>query len=521
MLPWRVLAVSSVGMVFVLSGWQVQRLVDGRTRSDALMWSSIVAGLVATLAVLMWTYSATENASRLVAPAKTVAPPDPWQAVASWALPVTFVAVAVAVVAYLSRTLNTADEDPSSAPLAIAVLSVLLAVPVAARPFHFMSRVVRQIGGQSAHLARWLWVPVTLGLVGVATIVGLHLGGAVDTTDELAPMWVVGVIAIAPCVIVVLLAWRAAGAVEESVKVAAARRIGRSTSTVQVSAATGRRTPARPVASAPGIRPAFEVRDEVAQLPGSDSVRIAIEVATAGLALLSVVGAVVMLMFWLETRDGVILASQRDKAWDTLDALYSVARVVAVVAVTLASIWSFIAVLNARLASGLRRNPVIAALAWPVVCVGIWMLGDRFTVDAALGRVIVGLTFQAAAMYVPFAILERAAQAVQARRTPIRVVYMFAVVLLVYTQGLIALTDTDRTVSTYQYGRLAFYLALGALVLLLLTVTVTVACRAVADASKHEAGHHNALVEQRRGIEKRATSQATSQPTSQATLTVG
>ena len=308
MLPWRLVAVGAIATLFALSALQVQRVIDGQPRSSATLFASIVAGVVAAAALLMWTYSATENARRLVAPATTSEPPDPRQAMLTWAPMMVFLTAAAVAVAVLSSSLNTPDENPSSVPLAIAVLSVLLAVPFAYWPFRYLSRVVRQIGGHSADLGRWMWVPVVLAVVGVATVAGLHAGGAVDNSDQLAPMWVVAVIAIAPCVIVLLLGWQAGQSVEEAISLAADRRsgAGRHGHGAGSSAATdGRRT----------VRSAVDVRDEVSQIRGSDSLRLAIVIALAGLALLSIVGAVVMLMFWMETRDSVVLASERDRVW--------------------------------------------------------------------------------------------------------------------------------------------------------------------------------------------------------------
>ncbi len=44
------------------------------------------------------------------------------------------------------------------------------------------------------------------------------------------------------------------------------------------------------------------------------------------------------------------------------------------------------AVANARMASGRRRNPLIAAASWPAAAVGFWALADRFVVDQPIGR---------------------------------------------------------------------------------------------------------------------------------------
>ena len=509
MLPWRIIATMSILAVFAMSGWQVRLILDGSPRSLSIMLLSILVGVVAAIAVLVWTYSATENARRLIAPALTNDPPDPWRAVSTWALPMLFVASASVVVAILSSTLNTPDEDPSSIPLAVAVLSVLLSVPFVYWPFRYLSRVVRQIGGHSADLARWMWVPVVLAVVGVATVAGLRAGGAVDSsataTGELAPMWVVAVVAVAPCLIVVLLGWRAAQSVEEAISFAAARRIGLPRT---VAPPTGQSASALVASSSRRrISPSADVRGEVRQIPGTDVLRFAMVVGLAGLALLAVVGAAVMVLFFLETRDGIVLPSQRDRAWETVDRLYGAARILGLAVTVLAALWSFVAVFNVRLATGARRNPLLAAGAWPAAFVTVWVLAGRIDDSSSVGRIVLTLLAQSAALYVPFFLLERAAESAGARRTPLRITYVFAVVLLVHVQGLVTLSDSTDTATSFDFGRLAGYLGLGALVLLLSTLAVTEACRSLAAAARYEADSHNALVEQRRSIEERAALQ--------------
>lgn len=498
MFVWRLATAAAIAALFVMSGLQVQRILEGRTRSGLLVTGSVVAGIVAAIALLVWTYSATENARRLVAPATTADPPDPRRAMATWAPMFVFLAAAAAVVVVLSSELNTPQEDPSSVPLAIAVMSILIAVPLAFWPFQYLSRVVRQIGGRSADLGRWMWVPVMLAVVGAATVAGLRAGGAVDSSDELAPMWVVAIVAIAPCIIVLLLGWRAGESVEEAVAFAAKRRSGPhhdATPAGKGRTVTGQRR---------RVRPGAEVRGEISQVPGSDALRFAIVTALAGLALLSTVGAAVMVLFWMDTRDSIVLPSQRDRAGDTLDALRDAARWVGIVTVALASLWTFVAVLNVRMATGRRRNPVLAAVAWPAACVGVWILAGHLDRDSTVERILLSFAAQAAVLYVPFFLLERVADSAGARRTPIRMSYVYAVVLLVYAQGLVTLSDSTETATSFEFGRLAGYLGLGSVVLLLSTLAVTEACRSIGNAAKYESEHHNGLVEQRRLVEQRA-----------------
>jgi hypothetical protein len=199
-----------------------------------------------------------------------------------------------------------------------------------------------------------------------------------------------------------------------------------------------------------------------------------------------------------------VLPSRRDRAWDTLDTLREAAGVVGILTIALVSIWTFVSVLNVRMATGQRRNPLFAAAAWPAACVGVWILAGRLDRDSSVGRILLTLAAQAVVLYVPFFLLERAADSAGARRTPIRMSYVYAVVLLVYTQGLVTLSDSTDTATSFDFGRLAGYLGLGSVVLLLSTLTVTEACRSIGNAAHHESQHHNALVDQRRLVEQRA-----------------
>ena len=232
-------------------------------------------------------------------------------------------------------------------------------------------------------------------------------------------------------------------------------------------------------------------------VPGAELLRLVVVTLLAGLALLSVVGAVVSGMLWLDSRDTGPLPADRQRLWDALDALRA-ASVGAVAALLVAVFaWTFVTVLNVRRTSGRRRNPLIAASAWPVAAAGIWWIADRMVVDASIRGVVLGFGAQAAVLAVPFLVLERSADAVGARRTPMRIVYALTVVLLVHVQGLGGLSRLPDSITTTDIGRLAGYLAIGALIQLCSTLAVTDACRAQSRSCRHEADHHNMIVSQR------------------------
>ena len=89
---------------------------------------------------------------------------------------------------------------------------------------------------------------------------------------------------------------------------------------------------------------------------------------------------------------GLHAVEQRERAWTALEGLQSLERMLAVGLVGLASVWSFLSVLNARLASGRRRNPVLAAVSWPAAAWMIWYLSDRFADADRVDSIIVEIS---------------------------------------------------------------------------------------------------------------------------------
>ncbi len=510
MLPWRLLGAVALSLAFALVGWEIQRLVTDEAWSDATMWWSIAAGSVAGACVLGWTWFAALNARRLVEPARSRELPDPTKAVAAWFAPFAFIGVAVGIVASLGEQISrTADEPVSSLPVIVAVAALLIAIPLTYRPLYLLSGMIRQVGGHSARLSQWMWVPIALAVVGVGSIVALRFSGVffdVPTSESWAPLWLVGAVAFAPCVIIVLLAWRAAGTVEEALQLAANRRRGRP------NRARTHGVRARLVARRTGARQAAVAkRKRVRLIPGANLFRLVIVMMLAGMALLTLVGSVVMFMFWLESREGGLLPSQGRRAWEAIAVLHSGARVLGFALIALATIWTFVAVANARMASGRRRNPFIAAVSWPAVAVGFWALADRFVVDQAVGMMIVGFAAQAALLYVPVFLVGRAVDAVEARRLPLRIAYLVGVGLGVYIQVLGGLTTVEESPDT-DFGRLAVVLAIGALIQVFFTLAVTEACRTLEAATEYEAAQHNALVDQREAVTRRHAEAGTSIP---------
>ncbi|NND75976.1 MAG: hypothetical protein HKN44_13315 [Ilumatobacter sp.] len=496
MWPFRLVAIAGVALGFVLYGWQVFRAIDEQERLRALEWAPFLAGAAGAFGVVLWTYVVVENARRVYAPATVSEPPEPGRAASSWIVPMIFATLAAVIVSVLTQRVESPIEGTeNSLPLVLGIAAILVGFPLLYWPVNYLSGVVRKVGGKGVRLGEWLLVPVVLAVVGAAMIYGLRAGITFgDETDGFAPTWVVGVAAIVPATVVVLLGWRAAVGVENDIVKAFDRRAGTNSSF------TGRRGKFASMFADDGPNHmALRNIGHIRQIPGGNVVGMVITAALAGLTLLSVVGAVVMYLFWQESNDGLLLPNQIDRAWNVLASLQSAERTVAFVALGIATVWTAMTVINVRMASARRRNPLISALAWPAAGAGIWMIGDRFVSDGSAHQVVAGFAAQAVLLYVPFVILERSADAVGARRNPIRFAAAIGVVLLVQIQGLGGLSTLAPSSDASELGPLVGYLALGALVQLLAMFAVTDATRSLGEMTAHVADVHNELVAQRGG----------------------
>ncbi|MGK0274548.1 MAG: hypothetical protein ACI9N0_000925 [Ilumatobacter sp.] len=498
MLPVRVVALTGVALSFVLYGWQTGRVLDDQPRLDGLALGSLAAGVVGVFAVVLWTFMVVENARRVMDPARTQEPPRPGYAVRTWIVPVVFIMLATGAIRYLSRELNSPIEGTeSSIPLALAIVSILALFPLMYSPITYLSSVVRRIGGHGVKLAEWLFVPVILAGVSGAMVLGLRAGGAFgEDPDTLAPTWVVAVVAIVPAVVVVLLGWRAAAAVETDVIRAHKLRY----SLAHKTTTTSRRFRSMFVQDGPN-HSVLRDRGHIRQIPAARVLGLVITAGLAGLSLISVVGALVTFLFWQEMRDGALLATENERAWDILALLQDVERSVAFGVVVVVTLWTVVAISNVRMASGRRRNPILAALMWPATAAAIWFVGDRLVAEGDAVRVIAGFAAQAFVLYLPFALLQRSAKAVDARRNPILLTYGIGVLLLVHIQGLGGLSTLSETSEPTQIARLVGYLAIGALLQLVATFSAAESARSIGDAAEILAGHHNAQVEEHQRVE--------------------
>ena len=152
---------------------------------------------------------------------------------------------------------------------------------------------------------------------------------------------------------------------------------------------------------------------------------------------------------------------------------------------------------NVRLASARHRNPVIAAVAWPVAAFGIWVIADRLVVDGSAIELLVGLAGQAAVLAVPFLVVYRAAGPIGSRRQAVRITWALGVVLLVHVEGLGGLSTATTTVDSTEIARLCGYLVIGAVLHLLAMFAAAAAMRAIIDTTAQVADRHNSLIAQR------------------------
>ncbi len=511
---WRYAAAAALLVLIGLVARQIQRFSAGATGNDALTWSTLLAAAATGVAVLAWTWAAIGNVARLIGPTSAQRPPDAWRAVALWIPSFAFLSVVGVFLVWLSGVVNTPDGPTgSSVVLVVGALCLLMSVPLTYLPVAYVAEAVRQVGGRSADVVKWMWVPVVLAVVIAAGTIAVRATDSVDAVDADIPLRPVGIVVFLPSLVVLLIVWRAGKRAEEAVVGAARRRGFRVPWAHHTVAAAAPVDPlslsipldARTTATGSGGSPSSLVSStsRIRQLPGSEWMRFGVVVSLAGFALLGLVGAVVMFMFWQETVDGRLLPAQRARAIDALDTLYVGERAMLVAATAMVALWSFVAVLNIRWASGQRRNPLIAAVAWPAAFVGVWAIAERLVSDqsstsnTSAVEMVVGFALQAAVVFVPFALLERSADAIAAPRGSLRITYVLVVVLLVYAQGLARLSSGADGLDDASYGRIAGYLAVGSLLALASTLAVTDACRAMTAPAAALADRHNRLVDDR------------------------
>ena len=193
--------------------------------------------------------------------------------------------------------------------------------------------------------------------------------------------------------------------------------------------------------------------------PGASILRLVMASMLSLLCLLTIAGSVLMLLLWQQNRSSGVLTTQIDRTWELFDYLREIERWVAFGVVPVAVGWIVLATINVRRATGLRRNPIVAAASLLVGIGGVWFIGATQVADAD-GPITkgVGIAIQAAFLAIPLVALERVAEAAEARHRPLRATYVIAVVYIAHLQGLGGLSTIEETSDPEKWGRLGAYL---------------------------------------------------------------
>ena len=220
--------------------------------------------------------------------------------------------------------------------------------------------------------------------------------------------------------------------------------------------------------------------------PGASYLRLVMSILLSVLCVLTVGGAILLLLLWQQSRDAGVLTTQVNRTWDLLDTLQEVERWVAFSVVPVAAAWIALAAINVARATGKRRNPLIAAASLLVALAGVWFVGSEVVAgseDAVTQAV--GWAVQVAFLGLPLIFLERIALAAEARRRPLRATYLIAAAYLAQLQFLGGLSTIDRNDVGDDWGRVGAYLLIGALLQVLGSLAANEACRAIEDGTQH------------------------------------
>lgn len=220
--------------------------------------------------------------------------------------------------------------------------------------------------------------------------------------------------------------------------------------------------------------------------PGSSALRIVMSILLAALCLITIAGAILMLLLWQQDRDAGVLTTQLDRTWNLFDDLRVIERWVAFSIVPVAVAWIALATVNVRRATGQRRNPVFAAISLPVGLVGAWLIGDQVVAgsDDWLGQAA-GYVLQAIFLAIPLLALERVAASAEARRGALRSTYVIGIVYLAQMQFLGGVSTVEQTADSSEWGRLGAYLVIGALLQVLGSLSANEAARAIETGTDH------------------------------------
>ncbi len=214
--------------------------------------------------------------------------------------------------------------------------------------------------------------------------------------------------------------------------------------------------------------------------------RLATAIMLSALCLLTVAGAVLILLLWQQDRASGVLTTQLDRTWGLFDGLRIIERWLAFAVLPVASLWIAVATINVRRATGIRRNPVVAAVSLPVGVFGAWAVGRELVAEAEdwVGQAS-GFVLQAVFLAVPLLALLRIAQAADARNRPLRVTYVISVVYLAQLQFLGGLSNVDQSSPPDEWARLGSYLIIGGLIQVLGALSANEAARSIEEGTEN------------------------------------
>ena len=220
--------------------------------------------------------------------------------------------------------------------------------------------------------------------------------------------------------------------------------------------------------------------------PGAQILRLAISTMLFGLSLLTLGGAVLMLLLWQQDRDAGVLSTQIGRTWELFGHLRSIERLLGFAIVPVALTWIVFATYNARRATGQRRSPVVPAIALAVGIGGVWFLGAELVAPATdwLDR-SVGYVLQFVAIAIPLLAFERIAEIAEARRRPMHVTAILAIVVVIVLQERGGLSTIAPTSDPEAWGMLGVDLVILSLLQALGALAANEAARAIDEGSRH------------------------------------
>lgn len=218
-------------------------------------------------------------------------------------------------------------------------------------------------------------------------------------------------------------------------------------------------------------------------------VRVVMALLLTALCLLTAAGALLFLMAWRQQQTSGLLIAQTDRLWDVWDLLAQVEQYVALAAAPIVGLWLAVATLNVRRATGRRRNPVLSVVVFAAGVVGAWVAADRVVMPAldnddwvgTLG----GLALQAVAVALPLLVLERLADAAEARHRPARVacVTTFGFLAVIEVSGSLATIEPGGTMDSW--GRSGALVLIAALIEIIAVLAFSEAARALEEGTQH------------------------------------